>query len=454
METVVNPDEQQLLAQLDRARESLAHLARDLRAIDTELEGLSKERQQYQLLGEACSALCALGKLGAGGLFWGDPAAAEGRGEEHLRDARKRVALFEDRVREVEDRRQSVSRKLRREQEGTEVLEDDVFDLQEQEQRRKLEWVIERELGDLPARASVMPWTHGGEEDERFRKSLVRSLLAALLLGVLLPLVNLPLPERGEPIEIPERLARLIHEKRQLAAPPPVQDSPKPVPKEPEPVDQTVAVSEKVAPEPQQTPKPSAQPTGILAFREKFSGIADTAQLGSQARIRGTAGASRGRPERSMVATQAQGSSGGINLAALSRDVGGGGGDSIEGVQLTRATSSIGSGSGSDRPLSGGPGLGRTDEEIQIVFDRHKAALYRLYNRELRRDPTLKGQMLLRIRIEPDGSVSLCELQSTDMDAPQLSARVVERVRTFDFGAKEGIATITILYPIDFLPAT
>jgi hypothetical protein len=31
---------------------------------------------------------------------------------------------------------------------------------------------------------------------------------------------------------------------------------------------------------------------------------------------------------------------------------------------------------------------------------------------------------------------------------------VVERVRTFDFGAKEGIPAVTIIYPIDFLPAT
>jgi hypothetical protein len=156
-----------------------------------------------------------------------------------------------------------------------------------------------------------------------------------------------------------------------------------------------------------------------------------------------------------MVTSQAVGSSGGINLASLSREVaGGGGGGELEGVQVVRATSSIGGGSGPDRPLRGGPGLSRTDEEIQIVFDRHKAALYRLYNRELRRDPTLMGQMVLRIRIEPDGSVSLCELRASDMNAPELAAQVVSRVRTFDFGAKEGIPAITILYPIDFLPAT
>ena len=39
------------------------------------------------------------------------------------------------------------------------------------------------------------------------------------------------------------------------------------------------------------------------------------------------------------------------------------------------------------------------------------------------------------------------------MNAPQLAAQVVGRVRTFDFGAKEDIVAVTIIYPIDFLPA-
>ena len=148
------------------------------------------------------------------------------------------------------------------------------------------------------------------------------------------------------------------------------------------------------------------------------------------------------------------GTSGGIDISSLSRNVGGGGGEGMAGVQVAQATSSIGAvGGGNDRPLSGGPGSSRTDEEIQIVFDRHKAALYRLYNRELRRNPTLKGQIVLKIVIEPDGSVSLCEVRSSDMDAPALAAKVVERVKLFDFGAKEGIPPVSILYPIDFLPA-
>jgi hypothetical protein len=127
----------------------------------------------------------------------------------------------------------------------------------------------------------------------------------------------------------------------------------------------------------------------------------------------------------------------------------------MPGVEVGRATSAIASIAGGDRPRAGGgPGLSRTDEEIQIVFDRHKAEFYRFYNRELRNDPTLEGQMVLRLTIEPDGSVSMCVLQSTDMDAPNLATQVVNRVRTIDFGAKEGVETLTIVYPIDFLPAS
>ena len=153
-----------------------------------------------------------------------------------------------------------------------------------------------------------------------------------------------------------------------------------------------------------------------------------------------------------MVTTTAPGSSGGINLGDISRDVGGGG-QAIAGVQVSRVASSIGGGDGPNRPLSGGAAAGRTDEEIQIVFDRYKASLYRLYNRELRKDPTLRGQLILRMTIEPDGSVSYCALQSTDMNAPVLTEQIVQRVAAFDFGAKEDIVAVTIIYPIDFLPA-
>jgi hypothetical protein len=86
------------------------------------------------------------------------------------------------------------------------------------------------------------------------------------------------------------------------------------------------------------------------------------------------------------------------------------------------------------RPVSSGPGPARTDEEIQIVFDKYKATLYRMYNTELRKNPTLRGKIILRITIEPGGEISACTVQSNDLGSPELVARLwsVSRNSTSD----------------------
>jgi hypothetical protein len=451
---VTSENEEVLRLQLEQSRERLDGYVRELHVIDAELEDLATERLQYELLHEVCGGLEKLGQLGATGLFWGER-TADREADDHLRVVRSRVDKFQRRLGVTEGNREAVLEKIRFEEENSEILEDDAREAQWEEEQRKLEWIVEREIGGVADRHSIMPWTTGGEDDQRFRKALAASLLIGLLFGSLLPLIDLPLPESWEVIEVPERFTRLIQER----PPPPPRIQEETRPEEPKPLEETPLLAEEGTPQPasDQPPKKNVASKGILAFREKFSALAERdsmAQLGAQARISRSGETASGRPQRSMVTTSAPGSSGGINLASLSREVGGGPGQGLEGVAVARATSSIGGVGGNDRPLSSGPGSSRTDEEIQIVFDRHKAALYRLYNRELRRDPTLQGQMVLRLTIEPDGSVSFCELQSTDMKAPQLASQVVDRVKIFDFGAKEGVPALTIVYPIDFLPAT
>ena len=212
---------------------------------------------------------------------------------------------------------------------------------------------------------------------------------------------------------------------------------------------------------PEEAQGPKVGMAGILAFRDKFASLAKdkvAPRLGADAHY-SQVDAVGPASSRSTLTTNTPGASGGINVASLSRSVGGGGGGGagggggIQGVAVGRATSSIASIGGGERPVArGGPGASRTDEEIQIVFDRYKASFYRLYNRALRNDPTLKGQMVLRLTIQPDGSVSMCKLQSSDMNAPDLADQVVKIVLTINFGAKE-VQAVTISYPIDFLPA-
>jgi hypothetical protein len=204
-----------------------------------------------------------------------------------------------------------------------------------------------------------------------------------------------------------------------------------------------------------------AENTGFLAFKDTFADLMDdtpVARLGAEARLSDLApqAAGQAQAQRSLVAMQAQGgSSGGIRNAGVSRNVGSGNGNRLGGgVGFARVESAVaGLKEEGGRPLSSGPGPARTDEEIQIVFDRYKAALYRIYNTELRKNPTLRGKLVLRLTIEPGGEVSMCAVESTDLASPELVAQIVDRVRKFNFGPKESVPKTTILYPIDFLPA-
>ena len=462
-------EELALREQIEQRQRELGGLEQSLQAANSELEALSAQKNQYELLEEICGALLELDGLGVEHLFWGEQYDS-GDTTEHILKVRRRIESFNGKLAEIEKRRQAIAVKMHGRNESIDYLDDDLLDLLEKEESRKAEWLIETEERAIPYRASVMPWTRGGEEDQRHRKSLALSMLVCILLALLADLVQLPVPEFAELSEVPERVAQLIEREREVPPPQPVVEelAVEEEPIEVDPEDPLVAEEqqpEEIIPEPapseeelRQAAREQVASKGILAFRDSFSSRAQSApstQLGADARIGNAGEAAVGRPERAMVTTQGPGSSGGINLSSISRNVGGGGGDQIAGVELSRVASSIGGGGGggSNRPMSGRPLAGRTDEEIQIVFDRYKAALYRLYNRELRKDPTLRGQLVLRLTIEPDGSVSLCELQSSDMEAPALAQQIVTRVRGFDFGAKEDIVAMTIIYPIDFLPA-
>jgi hypothetical protein len=450
--------QQVLVAELGTSQESVDALVEGLRALDAQLEALASERNQHRLLHQVCDALGELGKLGGAQLFWGT-AQALSTGEAQLGRVRERVTAFESRVGELEARRQSAREQIDKAQYRVGLIEDELFEAQEEEERLRQEWLVEREISGLHSRPLIMPWIWGGEDDRRFQKSLLGTLAVCLLLMLIIPLVRMPL-ERPPEEALPEHvlhitMAQLPKPPPRPVPPPPRREVQKPVEKPTPQLARNLPTEEPVKPAVEAPVEP--QPTGLMVFKQRLAALADTqvnAALGSQARIN-NASNSAGRPERAMLTSSAPGSSGGINLAAVSRGFGPGGGterNSIRGGTLTQASSGIGALAAASRPVSGGPGPGRTDEEIQIVFDRHKAQLYRLYNLELRRDPTLQGKMILRLTIEPDGSVSMCLLHGSNMNAPDLAAQVVERVKAFNFGAKV-VPPVTIIYPIDFLPA-
>ena len=443
--------QQEVNREIDQTFEQLVKHKEEQKALDAELKALQEERSHYLLLSEISDRLEQLNKEGGAKLFWGDE-YDEDTANRLTQRAHDKVINFDARVAELQKRYESSEEDISSLAARVNILNEKSVELEEYADEVMHEFIIEREMEKLPFRPMVMPWADDEEDKRRFRRSLLASLLVAVLLGLLIPMWDIPVPDRIEPVEIPERMAQLIVEKKPPPPPPPpkvekkLEESTKEKAKkkEPEPTKKT------------QVARKKAETAGLLAFKNNFADLIDTGpdeKLGAQARI-STKGKTARQTSRSLVTAQATSGSSGISTASLSRDVGGAG-QGMKGVGFERVESAIGSDFfGEERPLSGGPGPSRTDEEIQIVFDRYKSALYRIYNRELRKNPTLQGKVVIRLTIEPDGVVSACKMESSDMDSPGLEQKIVARVMKFNFGAKEGVPPVTILYPIDFLPSS
>ena len=418
----------------------------DLSVVESELQGISDERQQYEVLMGVCDNLEKLNEIGGNELFWSGLASGD-EIESHLGRLREKVDFFERRIKKFTDRRDAALDEIKNRQYEIEYLTDEIEILKDRIEEAKHEYIVEREIKPIPYRVVVMPWTKKGKDEKKFRKILLLALLFSILSGLLIPMYHVPIPDRADVVEIPERLAKLIKKQKPKPKPKPKLEQKKP--------DEKKKAEKKPTKEERKKAREKVKTKGVLAFKNNFADLLDDAsldKLGANANL-SNAGSTAKRTQRNILTSQAKSSSGGINSAALSQNVAGTG-DQIDAVAFSRVESAIGTGVEEDRPLSDGPGPSRTDEEIQIVFDKYKAALYRIYNRELRVNPALQGKVVLRLTIEPDGSVSLAKVESTDMDAKKMLAKIVARVKRFNFGAKEGVPQVTILYPIDFLPAS
>jgi hypothetical protein len=453
--TILAEELSQLSTQIEQTRQKHDALLAELCAVDAEVETFADDRQRFDALRDVCGSLDKLQDLNAGELFW-DGVANTQNAAKHLERVRKRIALFDDDIKDILEKKASLLGQINQCRDDLAILDEEVRESYAREERRAEEYVIEREFSEVPNRSMAMPWRKDTESEQRFRKLLRYAFLFYVIFCIIVILWKLPPPVRPVVAVVPERLVSMLRKEPPKPAPVPDRSKEKTMDKK----DTEKPKEDQTKPEQAdaQSSRKKVEATGVLAFKDAFKDLiseAPAAKLGAEARLTSqNVAAGQARPGRSLVSGPGTGgSSGGIGNAGVSRNIGSGNGNRIGGVGFTRVEGTIaGLGEGS-KPIGSGIGPARTDEEIQIVFDKYKATLYRMYNAELRKNPTLRGKILLRITIEPGGEVSACTMQSTDLASQELVAQVVERVKKFNFGQKEKVLKTTILYPIDFLPA-
>ena len=265
--------------------------------------------------------------------------------------------------------------------------------------------------------------------DRRFRRLTLALLLPALVAGIAIPLVKMPSFIRQ--VVTPQRYAKLIQaapvEEKKLEAPKPEPRAEKPT----------------LTPE-QRVEQARARAQRQLKALDTLAALRDLALPDAGAPLQGNVIVAAA-PANAFAASAAS-TSGGIGEAGIVDR-----GASTTGLG-NRSTTVVASG------ITGGkagaaPKLRRTEEEIQLVFDRNKGALHTLYMRELRQFPDVHGKVVVRLTIAPSGAVKACTVLASDFPNPEFGQKIAARIMLMDFGAKN-VGDFTIDYPVVFFPQT
>jgi TonB family protein len=302
-----------------------------------------------------------------------------------------------------------------------------------------------------------LPWTPSDDEQRRIRRVLGAVLGLFIGFGIVIPLLpDKPRTPAMAPA-VPERIVEFILQ----------QPKPKPLPKPvevppPEPVDvpkietrveRPVPVPV-VQPEPKPDPRKKAAASGLLAMSDQLAELRDLdVKSNVDARSLNAGAGERTRVDRSILTAKVGAGSGGIAVGEVSKGFGGGS-TGLKGHATAKVSSATTeSGAAPEAQRSGKSAkAARTREEIELVFDKNKSAIYSLYSRALRENPALQGKVVLEVTIAPTGEVTECRVISSELGDPELERKLVARVKMFRFEDRD-VAGMTTTKPIDFFPA-
>lgn len=323
----------------------------------------------------------------------------------------------------------------------------------------------------------MLPWSSSKDDDRRFWKILILLFIPALLISVIIPFIHVPEPDRKELEKLPPQLARVIIEKKEIPLPPPKKEKKKEPKKEKKQEEKKEVKPKEKPPEkkrekqpPPKKVKPKENPPAakvelakeqaqaeINEFADALVDLRDDFDLSDlDTAVKPTQGTGKAaKVERKVIASAASRSTGGISNSNLARNTGG---KALSGKTSTKVKSKIASSSGvarkaqADAASKGKKFAKRSSEEIRKVMDTTKARVDAIYNRALRKNPVLEGNFKFEMVIEPNGSVSSVRIISSELDDKALEAKLLARIRSIKFGAKN-VGRTTVEYDYTFLPS-
>jgi len=309
----------------------------------------------------------------------------------------------------------------------------------------------------------ALDWKPVGKTDSQFKLITAVTVLVALVFALVMSSIDVPEPDRQAKVVVPERIANFILEKKEKPKPKVVKPKPKPKPViKPKPKVKKV-IPKKTAKKPltktQKKARAKAADTGLLALGNELADLMDTsdvsAMVGGKVKSSSASATKVASVDSGLLTAGTSKGSGGVDSSEYATRVGKTQLSQREITQVKQSLLSedaISNSSDAKRKKKSRTGGVRAEEEITIVFDQNKGKLYSIYNRARRKNPSLKGKIVLAITIAPSGSVTGVKIISSELNDSKLERRLLNRIKLFKFGAKK-VEQVTVTYPIEFLPS-
>ncbi|HVC02787.1 MAG TPA: AgmX/PglI C-terminal domain-containing protein [Steroidobacteraceae bacterium] len=287
-----------------------------------------------------------------------------------------------------------------------------------------------------------LPWSPSEEIERRFRRILRDLGIVFAIVAIAMPF----LPHHRQLINtnaLPPRAVALV---LQPPPPPPPPPPPRRIARAIEPARPTPA------PKPV-NPRARLEKTGLLASLDELAALRNQTDIEKfakdQPRTRDPGDVTA--VQRSLITAKAGATSGGISAPTSSGLAAGSG--SLNGYRAARVGKLRLAAGGERSTRRGGSGMAsRSAEEVALVFDKNKGAIYALYTRAIRRNPALQGKVVVELAIAPSGTVTAAHIVSSDLHDPELEAELIALIRQFRFKPKD-VAPLITTKPIDFFPA-
>ncbi len=300
-----------------------------------------------------------------------------------------------------------------------------------------------------------LPWVEH-QEDRNFRRIMIVTLLLFLGAGVVLNTIKLPEVVQKNLIDVSPRLAKLILEKQKIKPPPPKKEKPKEAKKK-EPEKKKEKPKEKKKEVKKPDAREVAKKSGLIALSDELEDLRDSFALDDVLKLpQQTSGKQEVKVATAsdLLTSNAQKTSGGIKTDTLNRTIKT---NELTQRQTTRVESKIEADSkklakASTSKSQQGTGAKRSEDEIERVFQKNKGGIFNIYNRALRKNPSLAGQVVVELTIAPGGQVTVVKILSSELGDEALERKLMLKIKKFKF-SNSSVAEITVTYPIDFLPS-